>query len=107
MTGQSSDPHTLRCVEIGSHGFFTTWSGVIPGSEDAVARILAATDHTPNSSNENTPGVLHIDDFSSYHAGGAQFTVCDGHMQFISENIDFTTFQAIATIHGNEVVGEL
>jgi prepilin-type N-terminal cleavage/methylation domain-containing protein/prepilin-type processing-associated H-X9-DG protein len=91
---------------IGQRGFYTTWSGVVPGGEDAIARVLGVTDHTPNSNNESTPGALHIDDFSSYHPGGVHFIFADGHVQFIAENINPAVFQALSTIHGNEVVGE-
>ena len=84
--------------------FYSTWSGVIPGGEENVARILGGADHTPNSSN-STSG-LHLDDFSSYHEGGAQFVLCDGHVQFITENIDDVVFKSLATIRGREVVGE-
>jgi prepilin-type processing-associated H-X9-DG protein len=84
--------------------FYSTWSGVVPGGEEAVARILGGADHTPNSNNSTTG--LHLDDFSSHHEGGAQFVLCDGHVQFITENIDDALFKALATIRGREVVGE-
>jgi prepilin-type N-terminal cleavage/methylation domain-containing protein len=84
--------------------FYSTWSGFIPEGEEAAARILGAADHTPNSGN-STSG-LHLDDFSSHHPGGAHFVLGDGHVAFINENIDFATFQAIATRRGREVVGE-
>ena len=42
----------------------------------------------------------------SYHAGGAQFIMADGHVRFISENVSTTLFQALGTRAGNEVIGE-
>ncbi len=42
----------------------------------------------------------------SFHTGGAQFTMGDGAVRFISENIDFRTFISLATPSGGEVVGE-
>ncbi len=42
----------------------------------------------------------------SFHVGGAHFTLGDGAVRFISENISFTTFIRLATPNGGEVVGE-
>ena len=42
--------------------------------------------------------------FSSRHTGGAMFVLADGHVRFISENIDPTTFEALGTPKGGEVV---
>lgn len=44
--------------------------------------------------------------FGSNHTGGCQFLLGDGAVRFISENIDFNTYQAIATRGQGEVVGE-
>lgn len=44
--------------------------------------------------------------FGSYHVGGAHFTMGDGTVRFISENIDFKLYQAIATRKGGEVVSD-
>jgi prepilin-type N-terminal cleavage/methylation domain-containing protein len=104
LDGTSSTVMVGERATMTRPAFYSTWSGVVPRGEEAPARILGAADHTPNSNN-STVGP-HIDDFSSYHEGGAQFILCDGHVQFISENIDFATFQAIATIQGSEVVLE-
>jgi len=42
--------------------------------------------------------------FGSRHVGGAHFLMCDGSVQFLSENLDFPTYQAMATRAGGEVV---
>lgn len=42
----------------------------------------------------------------SFHTGGAHFTMGDGSVRFISENINFATFVALATPAGGEVVGD-
>jgi len=44
--------------------------------------------------------------FRSYHVGGAQFVLGDGSVRFISENIDGTTYRALASVRGREVLGE-
>lgn len=44
--------------------------------------------------------------FASKHVGGGQFTLGDGSVRFISENIDIGVYRALATISSGEVVGE-
>lgn len=39
----------------------------------------------------------------SWHTGGAQFLMGDGSVQFLSENMDMKTYQAISTRAGGEV----
>jgi prepilin-type processing-associated H-X9-DG protein/prepilin-type N-terminal cleavage/methylation domain-containing protein len=38
--------------------------------------------------------------FGSYHPGGANFVFADGHVFFVSENVDMGTYQAASTIAG-------
>ena len=42
--------------------------------------------------------------FASRHPGGANFSFADGHVSFVSENIDIDLYQAISTRNGGEVV---
>jgi prepilin-type N-terminal cleavage/methylation domain-containing protein len=83
-----------------SLGWYSTWSGVAAGGEDAYVRILAVGDHTPNHPES------HFDDFSSHHVGGAHFVLGDGSVRFVSENIDIGLFQALLTISKNDVATE-
>jgi prepilin-type N-terminal cleavage/methylation domain-containing protein len=56
-----------------------------------------------------TPFVFGVHGTSSaysFHTGGANFTLGDGAVRFISENIDFDTFIKLNTPQGGEVVGE-
>lgn len=41
----------------------------------------------------------------SLHPGGIQVNFCDGHVQFISNTINFNVWQALGTSQGSEVVG--
>jgi len=43
--------------------------------------------------------------FSSLHTGGCHFLFGDGHIQFVSQNIDGNTYEALGTRAGNEVIG--
>ena len=40
----------------------------------------------------------------SYHTGGAQFVLGDGSVRFVSQNINMTTYRAISTRNGGEVI---
>ena len=44
--------------------------------------------------------------FNSMHPGGGNFTMSDGSVQFISENIDQGIYGALATVQGGEVIGQ-
>lgn len=43
---------------------------------------------------------------SSFHEGGAQHLLCDGSVQFLSENLDVNLYDSLTTRSGGEVVGE-
>lgn len=44
--------------------------------------------------------------FASKHVGGGHFTLADGSVRFVSQNIDITLYRALATIASAEVTGE-
>ncbi|QDU39566.1 hypothetical protein Mal4_39110 [Maioricimonas rarisocia] len=44
-------------------------------------------------------------DFGSRHTQGAHFLMCDGAVRFIADNVDGTTFRALGTANGGDVVG--
>ncbi len=44
--------------------------------------------------------------FKSRHVGGAHILLCDGSVRFLSENIDYTTFQRLGDRRDNQTVGE-
>lgn len=58
--------------------------------------------HLPNA---DFP-IYDPDVFYSFHVGGAHFLFGDGSVRFISSYVDGPTYQALATIAGNEVVGD-
>lgn len=44
--------------------------------------------------------------FRSDHTGGAQFVLCDGSVRFLSENIDYATYQRLGSRRDGQPVGE-
>jgi prepilin-type processing-associated H-X9-DG protein len=42
--------------------------------------------------------------FKSLHAGGAQFVFCDGSVQFLTDAIDYTTYQQLGDRRDAQVV---
>ena len=54
----------------------------------------------------NGYGMGNIWQFASMHEGGCFFAFCDGQVRFLSENIDLTTYRALATIANNEVIDD-
>lgn len=42
----------------------------------------------------------------SHHTGGVQVMMADGHLKFISDNIDLNVYIALYTRAGNEVIGD-
>ena len=97
---------TSNTILLGEHksdrtlNWHSTWVGLVPGGEEATARFLGASDHTPNSP------ASHIDDFSSWHTGGVHLLFGDGRVRFLTQSVDLGTFRAITTRAGSEVMGD-
>jgi prepilin-type N-terminal cleavage/methylation domain-containing protein/prepilin-type processing-associated H-X9-DG protein len=51
------------------------------------------------------PDENHVFHFWSYHTNGAVFLMADGSVKYLNYNINFSTFQALSTRAGGEVVG--
>ncbi|MCP4171064.1 MAG: DUF1559 domain-containing protein [Fuerstiella sp.] len=60
---------------------------------------MMAMQSTPNQTN-------HIVHFSSQHTGGVQFLLCDGSVQFLSQNIDYSLFRNLGERADGNIIGE-
>ena len=88
--------NTLLAGERSSRLGSATWVGAVPGADRGMARVVGRAGNVPN-------GVLNdMADFGSYHPFGANFALADGSVRMISDEIDLTVFQAMATRAGGE-----
>ena len=97
---------TSNTILLGEHrsdkklDWHSTWVGLVPRGEEASARFLGVSDHTPNHP------ALHIDDFSSWHTGGVHLLFGDGRVRFLTQSVDLGIFRAITTRAGSEIMGD-
>ena len=76
------------------------------------ARHLSCLRTTDNPLNTQPTGGINLDlygykasgAFASRHTGGGFFAYGDGHVSFVSENVDLLTYRAISTRAGGETV---
>ncbi len=78
--------------------WYSTWMGVVPGSQHPFGRVVGAADHVPNDP------AGHFDDFSSQDTAGVLFLFGDGAVRLLNNQIDLTLFQALATRAGKETI---
>lgn len=82
---------------------FSYWANPFPGS------TACTTQYDFNPRDIADDGIFDSNwtrSFRSDHVGGVQFTLSDGSVHFISDNIDADLLDALATRAGGEVVGE-
>ena len=84
------------------NGYFTTtrYNHVLPPNSISVGRVASGTN--PDSGAVNCNGGAFS--ASSWHPAGVNTTFCDGSVQFVSEEIDQTTWQALGSRNGMELV---
>jgi len=106
---------TLLAGERSQFWCEATWVGSVTGAQifppqgsPAFPEMQHASGMTLGHTMEGAPNAPEIEcnNFSSPHSGGAQFVFADGHVQFISKNINRSTFQALSTRSGGETLGD-
>jgi prepilin-type processing-associated H-X9-DG protein len=113
---------TLAVGERSSNLSPVTWTGRVPGGwsfatpssrggtvlsnplpEPAFVMILGPVGTDDGNRTPNDPQA-HIEDFWSWHTGGAHFLMADGAVRFLSDHIDAALYRAAATRHGHEPI---
>ena len=121
-------PHVFRCPSVSLPPGFTTYLGIVgtnacfhPTAPRAISEITDSTSETlmvievaqeqavhwmaPQDASEEM--VLNFgNDGKLAHTGGTQAAFADGHVQFLSENLDTEIRRALISIAGNDRVGE-
>jgi hypothetical protein len=85
---------TLIAGERSTRTGTSTWVGVIPGADRAMARIVGTAEKQPND-------VLgDVANFSSDHVAGVNFLVGDSSVKLINDETDPRVFKAMSTRDG-------
>jgi prepilin-type processing-associated H-X9-DG protein len=75
----------------------STWVGVVPGVENAIARVVGTGETTPGKPSKRVRG------FSSDHGSGAYFLFGDGRVQYVDGRIAEEIFRALMSRAGGEL----
>ena len=100
-----SDPAQYARYPLAKHSAWG-WSGGANGTSS----VLCSSEESLNYQTAPTATAgygevnARMSAFGSGHAGGANFAIGDGSVQFLSETIDLLTFQALTTRKGGEVI---
>jgi hypothetical protein len=70
---------------------------------ESVGRQLRPAKYPLNSVRPMADDVENDVPFGSPHVGGAFFAFADGHVDFLADEIDFATYQALSTRSGREI----
>jgi prepilin-type N-terminal cleavage/methylation domain-containing protein/prepilin-type processing-associated H-X9-DG protein len=104
-------------LALGAHEFYGCFMGVTAqtggfGADNDEPMnnplVMAAIDYSlQDSSGRNDPTKPPFDTlpgFRSMHTGGCNFAFCDGSVRFVKQTVDPTTYKALSTIAGGEVI---
>ncbi|QDT98564.1 DUF1559 domain-containing protein [Gimesia aquarii] len=84
---------------------WTKWSWWFSNNTVTATSAIPLNYKPPSKTREeNALDWFHCYGFSSRHPGGGNFSMADGSVRFINENVNLSIYRALATIQGQEVV---
>lgn len=87
---------------IGQYGFWHAAGGL--AVVDTTMTTLAPLNYRADANQSwNTCGCLRLSAFGSLHPGGANFSLVDASVRFVSDTIDTAAYRALSTRAGGEV----
>lgn len=98
-TGSISDGLATTLM-VGENIDASTWVSPVEGCVGFTWVTGAGGVNNKINSNTGISTTCGLPRPSSYHAGGVVFTFCDGHTQFVSEDIAYTIYQQLMTPRG-------
>ena len=81
--------------------------------QGGTATTLFNTIATPNAQNDQwafcsaagSGALANISNSDSYHSGGVNVLMADGHVQFIKDSVSVAAWWGLGTVAGGEVIG--
>jgi len=89
----------LELAHSGNHSWLVPGMTAIHSCSSIMLRKATANRPTHPTTRLRTRAIRR-----SFHIGGVQVVMCDGHVTFISNGIDFATYRAMYTPQGGESV---
>ncbi len=100
---------TMPEIECTDHG----WNGAFSNNNNWFATTAPINFRTCSNRGNRYPGLCGQENswstsrgFRSDHIGGSQFVLCDGAVRFISENVDYGTYQRLGSRRDGQTVGD-
>jgi prepilin-type N-terminal cleavage/methylation domain-containing protein/prepilin-type processing-associated H-X9-DG protein len=80
---------------------FRNW---VRGCQNATDHICGCRNFVNGINFLNVPSATPFNDYSmgSHHPGGANFSMCDGAVKFVSQSVDLGVYKSTASRNGNE-----
>jgi prepilin-type N-terminal cleavage/methylation domain-containing protein len=91
-----------KTIPTGLPNHYRTWIRGNNGGSGATKNVTNPINSTFYNGSNNFNDIS----FSSNHTGGCHFTLADGSVRFVSENIDLNMYKALASRKSSEVIGE-
>jgi prepilin-type N-terminal cleavage/methylation domain-containing protein/prepilin-type processing-associated H-X9-DG protein len=93
-------------VNIGAQGYVNPANATVPTlSANTTTRVQPTTKADPNYGfGTCAMNCTNYKEAYSFHGGGCNFLFADGSVKFLSENIDISTYMALVTANGGEVI---